>query len=84
MFVSLQFQKSTIVTQLIKIKMEQKELTNTYQSPKITVVTFKIEAGFTVSLLRSEQSSGTDQTPGIEPLSDGGSLDNHFPRPTQN
>ena len=64
--------------------MEQKDLTNTYQSPKITVVTFKIEAGFTVSLLRSEQSSGTDQTPGIEPLSDGGSLDNHFPRPTQN
>ena len=32
--------------EILAKRMEQKELTNTYQSPKITVVTFKVEDGF--------------------------------------
>ena len=37
--------------------MEQKELTNTYQSPKITVVTFKVEDGFG-SITEESRSDG--------------------------
>ena len=59
MFVSLQPQKTTIITQLIKIRMEQKELTNTYQSPKITVVTFRLRTALAASQKQAEATGSS-------------------------
>ena len=58
--------------------MNKQDKTMTYLSPKITVVTFKIEQGFQVSPLRAEPL-GSSQT-GTEDVTEGSGLGDYFTR----
>ena len=59
--------------------MEQKELTNTYQSPKVTVVAFKIEQGFRLSM-KAEPLNSTPGTEDVTANEDGNLNEGYFPR----
>ena len=50
-----------------------------YQTPKVTVVAFKVEDGFGASNLKAEPQS-TSSTLGTENVTEGNSLGTFFPR----